>query len=103
VCYSNATWISYWIWSRFKNLENIQIIIENSNVPVIVDAGIGTPSEAAQAMEVGADGVLLNTAVAQAKDPAQMALAMKLGVEAGRLAYLAGRMDKKIMHEQVHH
>jgi thiazole synthase len=67
VCYSNATWITYWIWTRFKNLENIQIIIENSNVPVIVDAGIGTPSEAAQAMEIGADGVLLNTAVAQAK------------------------------------
>jgi thiazole synthase len=78
-----------------KTLENIRIIVENSNVPVIVDAGIGTPSEAAQAMEIGADGVLLNTAVAQAKDPAQMAKAMCLGVEAGRLSYLAGRMDKK--------
>lgn len=77
------------------NLENIQIIIENANVPVIVDAGIGSPSEATQAMEIGADGVLLNTAVAQSKNPAQMALAMKLGVQAGRLGYLAGRMEKK--------
>ena len=78
-----------------NNLTNIKIIIENSNVPVIVDAGIGTPSEATLAMELGADGVLLNTAVAQSKNPSQMALAMNLGVEAGRLAYLAGRMDKK--------
>jgi thiazole synthase len=78
-----------------NNLTNIQIIIENANVPVIVDAGIGTPSEATLAMEIGADGVLLNTAVAQSKNPAQMAYAMSLGVEAGRLAYLAGRMDKK--------
>ena len=78
-----------------NNLTNIKIIIENSNVPVIVDAGIGTPSEATLAMELGADGVLLNTAVAQAKNPAQMAYAMNLGVQAGRLAYLAGRMDKK--------
>jgi thiazole synthase len=77
------------------NLENIKIIIENASVPVIVDAGIGTPSEATQAMEIGADGVLLNTAVAQSKKPSQMASAMKLGVQAGRLAYLAGRMDKK--------
>ena len=78
-----------------NNLTNIKIIIENSNVPVIVDAGIGTPSEATLAMELGADGVLLNTAVAQSKNPAQMASAMNLGVQAGRLAYLAGRMDKK--------
>jgi thiazole synthase len=78
-----------------NNLTNIQIIIENSNIPVIVDAGIGTPSEATLAMEIGADGVLLNTAVAQSKNPAQMASAMNLGVQAGRLAYLAGRMDKK--------
>ncbi len=78
-----------------NNLTNIQIIIENANIPVIVDAGIGTPSEATLAMEMGADGVLLNTAVAQSKNPAQMARAMSLGVEAGRLAYLAGRMDKK--------
>ena len=78
-----------------NNLANLQIIIENANVPVIVDAGIGTPSEATQAMEMGASGVLLNTAVAQSKNPAQMALAMKLGVQSGRLAYLAGRMEKK--------
>jgi thiazole synthase len=78
-----------------NNLSNIQIIIENANVPVIVDAGIGTPSEATQAMEIGADGVLLNTAVAQSQNPEKMALAMKLGVQAGRLGYLAGRMDKK--------
>ena len=77
------------------NLENIRIIIENANVPVIVDAGIGTPSEATQAMEIGASGVLLNTAIAQSKNPAQMAYAMKLGVQAGRLGYLAGRMEKK--------
>jgi thiazole synthase len=78
-----------------NNLTNIKIIIENSNIPVIVDAGIGTPSEATLAMELGADGVLLNTAVAQSKNPSQMACAMNLGVQAGRLAYLAGRMDKK--------
>jgi len=78
-----------------NNLANIKIIIENANIPVIVDAGIGSPSEATQAMELGADGVLLNTAVAQSRNPAQMALAMKLGVQAGRLAYLAGRMEKK--------
>ena len=77
------------------NLSNLKIIIENANVPVIVDAGIGTPSEATQSLELGADAVLLNTAVAQAKNPAQMAEAMKLGVLAGRLAYLAGRMEKK--------
>jgi thiazole synthase len=78
-----------------KNLTNIQIIIENANIPVIVDAGIGTPSEAALAMEIGADGVLLNTAVAQSKNPQQMANAMNLAVQSGRLAYLAGRMEKK--------
>lgn len=78
-----------------NNLANIQIIVENANIPVIVDAGIGTPSEATQAMEIGAAGVLLNTAVAQSQNPSQMAQAMKLGVNAGRLAYLAGRMDKK--------
>ena len=78
-----------------NNLANIKIIIENANVPVIVDAGIGTPSEASQALELGADGVLLNTAVAQARKPSQMALAMKLGVQSGRLGYLSGRMDKK--------
>ena len=78
-----------------NNLSNIKIIIENANVPVIVDAGIGTPSEAAQAMEIGADGVLLNTAVAQSKNPGGMALAMKLAVQAGRFGYLSGRMEKK--------
>jgi thiazole synthase len=78
-----------------NNLANIQIIIENAKIPVIVDAGIGTPSEATIAMELGADGVLLNTAVAQSKNPAQMAYAMNLAVQAGRLAYLAGRMEKK--------
>lgn len=77
------------------NLANIKIIIENSTIPVIIDAGIGTPSEATQAMELGADGVLLNTAVAQAQDPEKMALAMKLGVQAGRFGYLAGIMNKK--------
>jgi len=78
-----------------NNLSNLQIIIENANVPVVVDAGIGSPSEATLAMELGADAVLLNTAVAQSKNPSQMAHAMNLGVQAGRLAYLAGRMDKK--------
>jgi len=78
-----------------KNLSNIQIIIENSNVPVIVDAGIGTSSDATRAMEIGADAILLNTAIAQSKNPPQMALGMNLAVKAGRLAYLAGRMEKK--------
>jgi len=78
-----------------NNLTNIQIIIENANIPVIVDAGIGTPSEATKAMEIGADGILLNTAVAQSNVPSKMASAMNLGVKAGRLAYLAGRMEKK--------
>ena len=78
-----------------NNLSNLKIILENANIPVIVDAGIGVPSEATMAMELGADGILLNTAVAQAKNPEQMALAMKLGVQAGRLGYLAGRMQKK--------
>lgn len=78
-----------------NNQENLKIIIENANIPVIVDAGIGTPSEAALAMELGAEAVLLNTAVAQAKNPGQMAKAMNLGIQAGRLAYLAGRMNKK--------
>jgi thiazole synthase len=73
----------------------IRFILEQSKVPVIVDAGVGTASDAAVAMELGAAGVLMNTAVAEAQDPAIMALAMKLGVEAGRLAYLSGRMSKK--------
>ncbi len=78
-----------------QNLENIKIIIENSNIPVIVDAGIGRPSEASLAMELGADGVLLNTAVAQSNTPIKMALAMNLAVKSGRLGYLAGLMEKK--------
>ena len=78
-----------------NNLANIKIIIENANIPVIVDAGIGTPSQATEAMENGADGILLNTAVAQSKNPMQMASAMNLAVKSGRLGYLAGRMEEK--------
>ncbi|OWY66944.1 glycine oxidase ThiO [cyanobacterium TDX16] len=78
-----------------KTTANIQIIIENAGVPVVVDAGIGTPSEAAQAMELGADALLINTAIAQAKNPPAMARGMKLATEAGRLAYLAGRIPIK--------
>ena len=78
-----------------NNLANIKIIIENASIPVVIDAGIGTPSEAANSMELGADAVLLNTAIAQATNPSQMAHAMKLGVQAGRFGYLAGRMEKK--------
>jgi thiazole synthase len=74
---------------------NLQIIIENAKVPVVVDAGIGSPSEAAYAMELGADAVLVNTAIAQAQFPKQMAKAMRLGVEAGRLSYLSGRIIPK--------
>lgn len=75
--------------------EEIQIIIEQANVPVVVDAGLGAPSEASLVMELGADAVLVNTAIALARDPAMMAEAFKLGVEAGRKAYLAGRIPKK--------
>jgi thiazole synthase len=78
-----------------KNEANIQIIIENANIPVVVDAGIGTPSEAAQAMEMGADALLINTAIAQAQNPALMGRAMGMAAEAGRLAYLAGRIPVK--------
>ena len=74
---------------------NIRFIKEAVNLPVIVDAGVGTASDAAVAMELGADGVLMNTAVAGAKNPARMARAMKLAVEAGRLAYQAGRIPQK--------
>lgn len=73
----------------------IRFILEQAKVPVIVDAGVGTASDAAVAMELGAEGVLMNTAVAEAQDPVAMALAMKLAVEAGRLAYKAGRMPMK--------
>ena len=78
-----------------KNSANIQIIIDNAKVPVVVDAGIGTPSEAAQAMELGADALLINTAIAQAQSPAAMAQAMDLATTAGRLAYRAGRIPIK--------
>jgi thiazole synthase len=74
---------------------NLQIIIDRVQVPVLVDAGIGTASDAAVAMELGCDGVLMNTAIAKATDPVRMARAMKLAVEAGREAFLAGRMAKK--------
>lgn len=74
---------------------NLQIIVENAQVPVLVDAGVGTASDAAIAMELGCDGVLMNTAIAGATDPVMMARAMRLAVEAGRLAYLAGRIPRK--------
>jgi len=75
---------------------NLQLVIQSAKVPVIVDAGVGTASDAAVAMELGCDGVLMNTAVAAARDPILMARAMKKGVEAGREAFLAGRMPKKL-------
>jgi thiazole synthase len=78
-----------------QNPVNIRMIVEEAKVPVIVDAGVGTASDAAVAMELGCDGVLMNTAIAEARDPVTMARAMKHAVEAGRLAYLAGRMPKK--------
>ena len=78
-----------------QNPVGIRIIKENAKVPVIVDAGVGTASDAAIAMELGCDGVLMNTAIAEAKDPIRMAAAMQHAVKAGRLAYLAGRMPKK--------
>ncbi len=74
---------------------NLKLIIEQARVPVLVDAGVGTASDAAIAMELGCDGVLMNTAIAKAGDPLRMARAMRLGVEAGREAFLAGRMPKK--------
>lgn len=77
------------------NRLNIRLILETVEVPVIVDAGVGTASDAAIAMELGCDGVLMNTGIAGAKDPIGMARAMKLAVEAGRLAYLSGRIPKK--------
>ena len=75
---------------------NLQIIIENAKVPVLVDAGVGTASDAAIAMELGCDGILMNTAIAAARNPVLMASAMKKAVEAGREAFLAGRMPKKL-------
>jgi thiazole synthase len=79
-----------------QNPNNIRIIREQATVPVIVDAGVGTASDAAVAMELGADGVLMNTAIAGAEDPVAMARAMRLAVEAGRLAYMAGRIPRKL-------
>ena len=79
-----------------QNPSNIRIIKDQARVPVIVDAGVGTASDAAIAMELGADGVLMNTAIALAEDPVAMATAMKLAVEAGRLAYRAGRIPKRL-------
>ena len=78
-----------------QNPVNIRLIVEEAKVPVIVDAGVGTASDAAIAMELGCDGVLMNTAIAEAKEPVRMARAMKHAVIAGREAYLAGRMPKK--------
>ena len=77
---------------------NLQLILEKAKVPVLVDAGVGTASDAAVAMELGCDGVLMNTAIAAARDPILMARAMKKAVEAGREAFLAGRMPKKLYH-----
>src|SRR5260370_797684 len=79
-----------------RNPYNIRIILEQARVPVIVDAGVGTASDAALAMELGCDGVLMNTAIAGAKDPIAMARPMKLAIEAGRLAWLAGRGEKQL-------
>lgn len=79
-----------------QNPVGIRLIVEQSRVPVLVDAGVGTASDAAVAMELGCDGVLMNTAIAEARDPISMARAMGLAVAAGRLAYLSGRMKKKL-------
>ena len=78
-----------------QNRYNLLEIIENAKVPILVDAGVGTASDAAIAMELGCDGVLMNTAIAGAKDPVRMAVAMKLAIEAGRHAFLAGRIPRK--------
>ena len=79
-----------------QNVNNLRIIREFARVPLIVDAGVGTASDAALAMELGADGVLMNTAIARAEDPLSMAEAMKYAVRAGRLAYLSGRIPRKL-------
>ena len=79
-----------------QNKVTIRLIVEGAKVPVLVDAGVGTASDAAAAMELGCDGVLMNTAIAEAKDPVMMAAAMKAAVESGRLAYRAGRMGKRM-------
>ncbi|MEG9861453.1 MAG: thiazole synthase [Parvularculales bacterium] len=79
-----------------QNAVTLRLVIEQAQVPVLVDAGVGTASDAAQAMELGCDGVLMNTAIAEAQDPVRMAKAMRYGVIAGREAWLAGRMAKKL-------
>jgi thiazole synthase len=80
-----------------QNVTNLRIMREMiTEVPLIVDAGVGTASDAAIAMEMGADGILMNTAIAAADDAEKMARAMKLGIEAGRLAFLAGRIERKL-------
>jgi thiazole synthase len=79
-----------------RNPYNLRIILEQARVPVIVDAGVGTASDAAEAMELGCDGLLINSAIAGAKDPIAMARSMRLAVEAGRLAYLSGRIETKL-------
>jgi len=79
-----------------RNPYNIKIILENITIPIIVDAGVGTASDAAISMELGCDGVLMNTAIAGARDPVAMATAMRMAVEAGRLAFKAGRIPKKL-------
>jgi len=79
-----------------SNPENIKLIIEESNIPIIIDAGIGCASDAALAMELGCDGVLMNSAIALAEDPVKMASAMKHAIIAGRESYLAGRMPKRV-------
>jgi len=78
-----------------RNRLNIRTIVENAKVPILVDAGVGTASDAAVAMELGCDGVLMNTAIAAARDPILMASAMRKAIEAGREAYRAGRMPAK--------
>jgi thiazole synthase len=78
------------------NPNNIRIILERAQVPIIVDAGVGTASDVSIAMELGADGVLLNTGIAGAQDPVLMAQAMRHAIEAGRKAYLAGRIPRKL-------
>ena len=78
-----------------RNPYNIRTIVENASVPILVDAGVGTASDATIAMELGCDGVLMNTAIAEAKDPLLMASAMKKAVECGREAFLAGRIPRK--------
>ncbi|MGB3806623.1 MAG: sulfur carrier protein ThiS [Erythrobacter sp.] len=79
-----------------QNRVTIRLIVEGANVPVLVDAGVGTASDAAVGMELGCDGILMNTAIAEAKDPVRMARAMRLAVEGGREAYLAGRMGRRM-------